>query len=180
MAGVTENGCAHNPLTIPALVRVWVHILGDPQSGQLRNTTATTIMEHPSIFNVAISMWSKCPPYFLFNKKKEEDSFLTIWSVLELYSHGFAPNVKCTRHTEATLRHYHLHEAYQVFQHTRGWGVGGGGWLVCVEWWGVEVSLLFSPSTVDRFWYQMLHQCEHHYSCSSKLQNINGKDAKSK
>ena len=49
MAGVIENGCARNPLTlctVPVLVhvRVWVHIPGDPQSVQLRNatTTATT------------------------------------------------------------------------------------------------------------------------------------------
>ena len=36
MAGVIENGHTHNPLTrwtLPVLVhvRVWVHILGDPQ-----------------------------------------------------------------------------------------------------------------------------------------------------
>ena len=32
--GVIENGCTRNPLalwTVPVLVRVWVHILGDPQ-----------------------------------------------------------------------------------------------------------------------------------------------------
>ena len=40
--GVIENGRTCNPVTlgsVPALVhvQVWVHILGDPQSVQLRN-----------------------------------------------------------------------------------------------------------------------------------------------
>ena len=44
-AGVTENGRTGNPLalcSVPVLVQVWVHILGDPQSVQLRNATTTT------------------------------------------------------------------------------------------------------------------------------------------
>ena len=45
--GVIENGCSRNPLTlcsVPVLVHVhvWVHILGDPQSVQLRKATTTT------------------------------------------------------------------------------------------------------------------------------------------
>ena len=45
--GVIENGHTHNPLTLWTLsvlvhVRVWVHILGDAQSVQLRNGTTTT------------------------------------------------------------------------------------------------------------------------------------------
>ena len=45
--GVIENGCTRNPLTLRTapmliLVRVWVQILGDPQSVQLSTATTTT------------------------------------------------------------------------------------------------------------------------------------------
>ena len=50
LGGVIENGRTGNPLTLwtaPVLVPVWVwvHILGDPHSVQLRN--ATTTRTHP-------------------------------------------------------------------------------------------------------------------------------------
>ena len=39
---VIENSQTRNPLTLCSVhVRVWVYILGDPQSVQLRNTTTT-------------------------------------------------------------------------------------------------------------------------------------------
>ena len=45
--GVIENGRTRNPLTLRTvptlvLVRVWVQILGDPQTAQLRKATTTT------------------------------------------------------------------------------------------------------------------------------------------
>ena len=40
MAGLIENGRTRNPLTLwTVLVHVWVYILDDPQSVQLRNAT---------------------------------------------------------------------------------------------------------------------------------------------
>ena len=45
-----QNGCTRNPLTLwtmPILdIQVWVHILRDPQSVQLRNATATAYTGH--------------------------------------------------------------------------------------------------------------------------------------
>ena len=43
---VIENGCTCNPLTlstVPVLVRVWVHLLGDPISVQLRNAAISPL-----------------------------------------------------------------------------------------------------------------------------------------
>ena len=64
--GEIGNGCTRNPLTqCSVCVRVWVHILGGPQSVQLRNATTTA---------------TGCPYLFLMLVK--HDSSVCKWTVV--------------------------------------------------------------------------------------------------